>query len=178
MNKLLASLYIAFIGLLFYYISLPAPGFPEPPLDSVQSTEPGDTEEIFRRAYFTDYTREEVQRHYSEQFSTGFPNFLTYKLTYSPEDAFSIIRDQTRSTHLVEFVHPLRESFFVNEFVAQSEKDTILIDGKVWAQKLTVRYVTSSLVSRLVVSILIAIIVPLTYLSLAQTFKRLIALIR
>jgi len=52
------------------YLSLPQLEFPQPPQDALQSNEPADTETILRRAYFTNYTREEVLKHYQRQLPT------------------------------------------------------------------------------------------------------------
>lgn len=155
MKKLFLTIYTLFSFLLLTYLSLPTPPFPEPPPGSLQSNEPGDSEDLgLRRAYFTNATREEVREHYKNYLSQK--NFLdftlpTYKLNYPPEEAQVIIRDQTRSSYLEEIVHPLRESIYVNGFIPESEKDTILIENKVWQQKLTVKYVVSPLWARILV---------------------------
>jgi len=88
--------------------------------------------------------------HYKNEFNKGFA-FYTPRLNYPPEEAQTIIRDQTRSTYLEEIVHPLRESLFINGFEPKSEKDTIIIENKVWQQKIIVRLVPSSLAMRLFV---------------------------
>lgn len=134
--------------LLFVYLIKPNPDFPKPPYDSVQSNEPADTETPLRRAYFTNMTREEVINHYKKEFNKGFTVY-TPRLNYPPEESATIIRDQTMSTFLEEIVHPMRESIYINGFEPKSEKDTIIIDGVKWRQKIIVRYVPSNVLLRL-----------------------------
>ena len=45
--------------------------------------------------------------HYTKQFGWG------ERLNYPPEDAQTLIRDQTQATFLEEIVHPMRESLFI-----------------------------------------------------------------
>lgn len=140
-------LFLTFTLLFLFYLSLPSPGFPEPPSDALQSDEPADKETPLRRSYFTNYTREEIMEHYKNEFKGGF------SLNYPPEEARTIIRDQTRSTFLEEIVHPFRESVFVNGFEPKDAKDAIEIKGLPWRQKITVRHVPSRLWVRLVLGI-------------------------
>ncbi len=153
MKFLLKILSIFLSIILLAYLSLPNPEFPTPPPDALQSDEPADTETPLRRAYFTNLTREEVMSHYKNQLTKssflGIP-LPTYRLNYPPEEARTIIRDQTRSTFLEEIVHPLRESVFINGFEPKDPKDAIEIAGKDWRQKMIVRYVPSRLWLRLV----------------------------
>ena len=145
--KLTKFLYILFSIIFLAYLSLPNPEFPAPPSDALQSDEPADTETPLRRAYFTNFTREEVMNHYKDQFKG------LYSLNYPPEEAGTIIRDQTRSTFLEEIVHPFRESIFINGFEPKEQKDAIEIAGRSWRQKIIVRYVPSSIWVRLVLGI-------------------------
>ena len=140
-------LFLTFSLLFLAYLSLPNPEFPTPPPDALQSDEPGDTETPLRRAYFTNLTREEVMSHYKNQLMPA------YRLNYPPEEAQTIIRDQTRSTFLEEIVHPLRESVFVNGFEPKDPKDAIEIAGRDWRQKIIVRYVPSRPWLRLVLGL-------------------------
>ncbi len=142
-------LFLIFVSL-FIYVSLPNPEFPQPPADSMQSTEPADVESPLRRAYFTNFTREEVINHYKKEFNKGF-NIYTPRLNYPPEESATIIRDQTMSTFLEELVHPMRESIYINGFEPKSEKDTIIINGTRWRQKIIVKYVSSSRTFRILV---------------------------
>jgi len=152
MKKVVKLLLISFFSLLFIYTLLPNPKFPNPPSDALQSKEPGDSENLsIRRAYFTNFTREEVMKHYQNEFK-GF------RLNYPPEEAATIIRDQTRSTFLEEIVHPFRESFFVNGFEPKNAKDAIEIAGLPWRQKITVKYFPSNLILRSFVIVLTGLV--------------------
>src|SRR3990167_4477512 len=126
MKKVLLFLISLFFLALLGYVVLPEPGFPAPPADALQSKEPADSESPLRRAYFTNFTREEVMSHYKKEFKWGL------NLNYPPEESRTIIRDQTRSTFLEEIVHPLRESVFINGFEPKVEKDAINIEGLSW----------------------------------------------
>jgi len=156
MKFLPKSLFILFSIIFLAYLSLPNPEFPTVPPDALQSDEPGDTETPLRRAYFTNLNRDEVMQHYKNEFKGS--SFLgiylpTYRLNYPPEEAQTIIRDQTRSTFLEEIVHPFRESIFINGFEPKDPKDAIEIKGRPWRQKIIVRYVPSSIWLRLVLGI-------------------------
>jgi len=155
MKKILKIIFLLFCAVILFYIVLPNPDFPKPPPGSLQSQEPADTETPLRRAYFTNYTRAEVLDYYQKQFSTsplkGIP-LPTYRLNYPPEEARTIIRDQTRSTFLQEIVHPFRESIYINGFEPKSPKDAIFIEGHSWKEKITVRFVPSSIWMRILVA--------------------------
>ena len=156
MRVLAKIIFVVLSVFLLLYLILPNPDFPEPPSDALQSNEPADTETSLRRAYFTNYTREEVMTHYKKQFEKS--RFLgtplpTYRLNYPPEEAQVIIRDQTRSTFLEEIVHPFRESVFVNGFEPREPKDAIFIRERDWRQKIIVRFVPTSTLVRVVISV-------------------------
>lgn len=158
--KLPKFILLVFVILFSLYLFLPAPSFPNPPSDSLQSNEPGDIESRLRRSYFTNFSREEVIRQYVDEFSKSRILSLplpSYKLNYPPEEAQTKIRDQARSTFLEEIVHPFRESIFVNGFEPKDPKDAIFIAERPWRQKITVRYYPSSVISRIVAMILIVI---------------------
>lgn len=182
LKKIFLIFYIVVSIFFLWYISLPGFGFPDPPADSYTSVEPGDSEAMdIRRAYFTNYTREEVQQHYKNQFLLPSPfSWIITRLTYPPEEAYSLIRDQTRSTHLVELTHPFRESIFINEFVAKEAKDDIWYKGVHYNQKITVRIVPSNLYARLFVSLLTLVVGYFVafelWLSFGDTVKNIIKL--
>lgn len=157
MKKILLILYSLFCLAFLLYLFLPNPDFPKAPPDSVQSREPADTETPLRRAYFTNFTRQEVLDWYRTQFGYG------YLLNYPPEDAQTIIRDQTRSTFLQEVVHPFRESIYINGFEPKDPEDAINIDGVPWRQKIIVRFVPSNIIIR--VSIGLTTLVLLFFLA-------------
>jgi hypothetical protein len=154
MNLLFKLVYFALMGALLVYVSLPSPAFPQPPPKAIQSLEPGDTETPLRRAYFVDQDRDEVINHYRSQFK----QLPTLRLNYPPEEAQTFVRDQTRSSYLEELVHPIRESIYINGFVPKEKKDAIVIEGREYYQKLTVRYVPSNIVVRVLFVLLISLL--------------------
>lgn len=142
------------VVLLGYLLLYPNVEFPTPPLDSVQSMEMADTEAQYRRAYFTNYSREEVINHYRKQM-----DYLpTQRLNYPPEDAQTIIRDQTRSVYLEELTHPFRESVFINGFIASTAKDDIWYKGEHFDQKITIRFVPNNLIIRFIIMVITLIL--------------------
>lgn len=176
MKKFFKRCYIVFSFVFLLYLLLPSLTFPQPPLGALQSEEPGDNESPLRRAYFTDLGREEVMHYYqaeiakSSLFSVPLP---TYRLNYPPEEAKTIIRDQTRSTFLEEIVHPFRESVYINGFEPKSAKDTINIAGITWRQKIIVKLVPSNMVVRVVVAVFSLITVGLLYQEWTEILLRL-----
>lgn len=130
------------------YLLLPSPVFPEPPPGALRSSEPGDMESVYRRAYYTNLSRSEVLSHYSAQFSAYLPQLL---LNYPPEEAFTLVRDQTKSSWLQELVHPGRESLYVNGFYPTKPTEQININGIHYVNKITVRYIPSHPVGRITV---------------------------
>lgn len=155
-KKFLIAIFVLFSVVMLFYIFLPNYNFPTSPPDSIQSKEPADTETPLRRAYFTNYTRQQVLDWYENQMKHSvFLNLPmpTYLLNYPPEDAQTLIRVQTRSTFLEEIVHPVRESVYVNGYepAPDDQENAINIDGKHWRQKIIIKSVPSSLLVRLVV---------------------------
>lgn len=148
------KIYLLFVSMLLLvltiYLFLPEPKYPAPPPNAVQSVEDADSEDPLRRAYFTNYTREQVMDHYRNQFRY---RPLTLGLNYPPEDGQTLIRDQTRSTYLEELVHPLRESLYINGFTARVAKDDIWYKGVHYQAKITVKYVPTSIYIRLPMAI-------------------------
>jgi hypothetical protein len=165
MKTFINLLFVLFSILLIVYVWPQSPPFPVPPPDALQSQELADTETTLRRAYFTNYTREQVVEHYISHFARD----INLRLNYPPEDAQTLIRDQTRSYYLEELVHPMRESLFINGFIAQSEKDDIWIAGKHWEEKITIRYIPTRRTWRVLVVIMtMGILYLLTFEWLAE----------
>lgn len=177
MKKFFRIIYFCLSLIFIFYLAVPSPSFPEPLPDALQSDEPADTETPLRRGYFTDMTRDEVMEHYFNQFSWSKINIplITYRLNYPPEEAQILIRDQTRSTFLEEIVHPFRESIFVNGFEPIEDKDLIRVDGKLWRQKVIVRYYPSNTFVRLIIgvvtSILSLLVIEFSFLSFISLVK-------
>lgn len=157
MDRIFKVLFAVFSLVFLFYLYLPNPKFPNPPEGALQSNEPADRETPLRRAYFTNLTREEVVNFYKKEFenpaSFGIP-FFTERLNYPPEEAQTLIRDQTKSTFLEELVHPFRESLFVNGFEPKDAKDAVFVEGTPWRQKIIIRYVPSNTAVRLVFGLL------------------------
>ena len=63
------------ISILFLvYLSLPSPKYPVMFSNSIQSFEPADVEDNFRRGYYTDLTRVEALNHYFNNFGNKLLN--------------------------------------------------------------------------------------------------------
>ena len=156
-RKFLIGLFLLFSVLFLAYILLPNPDFPASIPVALQSKEPADTETSLMRAYFTDYSREEVINWYKDQFShSSFYNLRLpiLRFNYPPEDSQTVIRDQTKSTYLEEIVHPFREGIYINGFEPKEAKDAINIEGSHFRQKIIIRYVPSSPLARVIVGVL------------------------
>jgi hypothetical protein len=150
-KKVLYIVLFIFSLLFIVYLVLPSPKFPTPPPGAVQSLEEADTESTLRRAYFTNYTREQIIAHYQNQFRY---HIFTIELNYPPEDAPTLIRDQTRSYYLEELVHPFRESVYINGFIPQKAQDDIWYKGIHYEEKITIKYVPGNLSLRLLSAVL------------------------
>jgi hypothetical protein len=153
MGKILKIIFFLISVLLFVYILPKSPEFPKELPNSVQSFEPADVEDPFRRGYYTNLTREEIIAYYIQEFNKS-RSLYTLRLNYPPEEAQTIIRDQTKSTFLEELVHPLRESLYINGFESEGTIYEFKINEVIWQQKVIVRYVPSSIFIRIVVSML------------------------
>jgi len=148
MRALVKIIYALSILLLAAYLALPSAEFPAPPPNSLLSQEPADTESVYRRAYYTNYSREEIMNHYKSVFNIAM---LQIRLNYPPEEAYTLIRDQTRSSWLEELVHPGRESLFVNGFYPTKPTEQININGVHYINKITVHLFPSRFPSRFTV---------------------------
>jgi len=144
------TLYIICSLIFLIYLALPNINYPEKIKESIQSKEPADTENILRRAYFTNYGRSEVINHYMNEYKL-LGIFSSIRLNYPPEEAQVMIRDQTMSTYLEELVYPFRESIYINGFEPKNMQDTIIIDGVNWQQKIIIKQVTSNVVLRFII---------------------------
>lgn len=174
MKTFFKILFAVFSLVFIFYLLLPAPSFPEPPPDTLQSNEPADLEDPLRRGYFTDLSRQEVLEHYQKEFNKspfGNLGLPTYRLNYPPEEAQTKIRDQTRSTFLEEIVHPFRESLFINGFEPKLDKDVILIEDKIWRQKIIVKYVQSKTLIRAIAGMATLVLVYVLFREWGKEFK-------
>jgi len=155
---------VYFLGIV--YLFLPGPVIPnlEPALKSV---EPGDTVQIPGVwAYYTNLSREEAVNFYKKAFS--YSSFLkiplpTYKLNHPPEYVRETVRDTQESNFYEEIVQPLRESLFVSGWIPKEDKvylakskseepiTVFTIDGQEYNAKITLVYVRSSILARVLV---------------------------
>lgn len=145
----------SFLLLFTVYLVLPGPEKVPGPPDSIQSQEPGDTRDPNLRAHFTNYTRAQIMAFYQDHFSRsslyGIP-LPTFRLKLPPEDAFTVIQDQTKSSYLEEIVHPLRESLYVNGWQPDPDREAkIFVNDKQFTTKITIHQVDSNQVARLIV---------------------------
>lgn len=169
--------YIVFFFILLLYVIVPAPEFPLPPKDSLQSNEPADLETPLRRSYFTNFTRDEVMDHYKDQLSKSI--FLgvvlpIYTFNYPPEEAQVIIRDQTHSTFLEEIVSPFRMSVFINGYELKTIHGVdFFVDNKYWRQKIIVKYVESYIGIRILIVFLTALSTCLIHAELKKFINEL-----
>ena len=159
------------------YLALPNYSFPIPPPDSIQSEEPADLESPLRRGYFTNFERAEILSWYKTQFdhssflNLGLPTVL---LNYPPENAQTLIRDQTGSTFLQEFAHPFRESFYINGFETPENyiKPIFFVGGQTWQQKIIIRFIPTSIWVRELVFIASAVMIAVVYNSFEKLLKK------
>lgn len=155
MQKFFKIAGITLSALFFVYLVVPGPDFPSPPPGAVQSEEKADQESPLRRAYFTNFTRQEVVDYYRGAFGKSLILPLpSIRLNYPPEDAQTLIRDQTRSTFLEEVAHPFRESIYINGFEPKDAKDDVWYKGVDYRQKIIVKYNPSSVFVRIPIAAL------------------------
>ncbi|MFH1971310.1 MAG: hypothetical protein ABIJ05_02920 [Patescibacteria group bacterium] len=169
--------FILIFSILLIYVIIPAPEFPLPPNDSLQSSEPADLETPLRRSYFTNFTREEVMKHYKDQLSSSAYLGIalpTYSFNYPPEESQTIIRDQTKSTFLEEIVYPFRMSVFISGFEPKTQKEGIFFeDNRTWRQKIIVKYVESYVGVRICIVFLTALVTWFILIELKKFIKEL-----
>lgn len=147
-KKNLVKIVFALFGItLLIYLAWPPPKFPTTLWDFVSSTEPADKETPMRRGYYTNLTRQQLMSHYTKEFGWG------ERLNYPPEEAQTLIRDQTRATFLEEIVHPMRESIYVAGNELGSGMGTFEADGKKFKQKVIVKYVESNVYVRVLIGL-------------------------
>jgi len=174
MRKLLTIVFIIITLVFLSYLWPESPAFPQPPISAVQSNEPADTETSLRRAYFTDMSRDDVISHYQSQFH----NVITQRFNYPPEEAQTIIRDQTRSWYLEELSHPFRESMYINGFIPQEDKDKIIIGDTSYYQKITIKYVPTSRLVRLITGLSTLAVTYLVLISILEFLPKIVHIIK
>lgn len=167
-KKLLTAIFALFCISGILYLALPDYNFPVPPPDAIISQEPADLETPLRRGYFTDFSRAEVLSWYGKQFDHTHIFGIELKLptllfNYPPENAQTLIRDQTASTFLQEYVHPFRESVYINgdKPAIYADKPAFIVNGETRQRKIIIRSVGSNFLVReaLFVASMLALIV-------------------
>ncbi|TSC88369.1 MAG: Uncharacterized protein G01um101416_37 [Microgenomates group bacterium Gr01-1014_16] len=128
------------------YLIFPVPGFPLPPPDSFISTEPADTESIYRTAFYTNLSRAEILNYYKGRWRWHF-----IRLNHPPEFSFEYIRDQTRSNWLEELIHPWKDSLYINGYYPTSPQEQFNHAGVHYIGKVTLHYFPSFPGTRLTV---------------------------
>ncbi len=173
MKTVFAFLYVLLSLLFLIYTGLPLVDFPSDIAAALQSKEPADIETSLRRAYFTNALRAEVVEHYRTTMSQGNFGLImpTMRFNYPPEEAQSVIRDQTRSSYLEEIVIPFRQSLYINGFEPKEQKDAIIVESRPWKAKVTVKLVQSESWARLVSAFGTIIILPVLFFAWKNTLN-------
>ncbi len=143
--KIVKTFLIVAWGAVCLYLLLPNSPFPPPPPDALTSNEPADTESIYRKAYYSNYSRAEIMDYYKK---TYLPKPL-FRLNYPPEDSQLYIRDLTQSSWLEELVHIGRDSIYINGFYPTKPTEQINFKGVHYKNKIIVRQIPTSIYSRL-----------------------------
>lgn len=178
MKKIIVSVSLIFLYLVgIMYFLAPSPSTPNLAND-LQSDEPGDTwQHPDQKAFFTDLNRSMVMADLQNKFSVRLQNFVfpSYRLNYRPENVGTLVRDQLRSYYLEEIVYPMRESLFVSGWEPRNspiykgyfdkDKPKIIIGGREYLSKVTLRPVRSHPSSRILVWTLCFPAAYLIYLS-------------
>jgi len=167
----------------FVYLVLPVSNVPPLP-NSQKSEEPGDTVQVPRvSAYYTNLKRAEVTDFYKKYFSKssflGLP-LPVITLNHPPEYGRIVIRDQILSSYLEEYVHPLRDSLYVNGWEpdvyfkdnpgARNQFQNLVGETRYFS-KVTLRPFYSSIVARIGIFITIFILFFLFYI----LFRRIVS---
>lgn len=154
---LLYYIFAVFSAVFIVYLLLPTPNLPPQLANSLISPEPADRAFPLRPAYFTYSNRAETLEHYQNYLSRSpFKGIYlpAYRLNYPPEDSSFLVRAHMYSSYLEEIVHPFRESVFVNGFRPTQQKDDIWIYGIHYDEKITIKYIPSPLLPRVILGIL------------------------
>lgn len=179
LKKIPAVVFASFCLIGIAYLALPNYKFPDPPPDAIVSQEPADLETPLRRGYFTNLSREETLNWYKKQFDQKQIFGINVKIptllfNYPPENSATLIREQTESTFLQEFVHPFRESVYVNgdKPTIYKDKPAFFVNGQAREQKIIIRTVDSSLWMREFFFIVSMIMTVVIYRGYRDLFKK------
>ncbi|EKD53126.1 MAG: hypothetical protein ACD_61C00145G0004 [uncultured bacterium] len=176
-----------FISLIFLlgviYLTAPSPVLPDLS-DSARSDEEGDTwQHPDQKGFYSNLTRPEVLSDLQSKFVVRIGSFTvpSFRLIYRVEEAYELVRDQTKSNYLEEIIYPLRESMFVNGWepkkapqnagLAPDEIPEISLHGVPYDAKITMRPVFSPVWARLLIWTLIFPATCLVFLSFKKTIS-------
>jgi hypothetical protein len=179
--------FVIFSFLFLIYMVLPGPTrveeFGALP-NSFKSVEPGDTIQIPNiAAYYSDLWRKDVIPFYKDKFSRNFTYFgisLPFiNINHPPERGHDLIKPHVESWYLEEFVHPLRESLFVNGWEPYDENGVrrtkyaykITVNGTPYISKTNLRYYPSPLWARLLTWLGVVVSLLLLYQLSKRIFK-------
>jgi len=178
-TKLILISLVYLLGLI--YLLLPTGSLPDLH-HSVRSDEEGDTwQNPDQKGFYTSLTRGEVIKDIDSQKTLSMFGYQIhgYRLNYPPEDVFTLVRDQLKSNYLEEIVFPMRESVFINGWepkkspanAGRPEKDVsnLFFHGELYPAKVTLRPVTSSVFSRLLIWTLCFPAAYLVFISFKKT---------
>jgi len=160
-RKVVRTFFLISIAVGILYIVYPTPVPPPPPPNSLISQEPADTESMYRKSFFTNLSREEIMKYYKNAMGP-----MTKSLIIPPEESFSVIRDQTRTSWLEELVHIGKDSLYINGYYPTKPTEQIYRNDTKYVAKITIRYIPSSLTTRLTVfalAVISAIIISKEY---------------
>ncbi len=163
------------------YVAWPGPtsidDFPPLP-SSTKSNLPGDTTQNPNiAAYYSQFDRNYITKYYRsifEQMPISFLPLPVIRINHRVEEAYGFVRDQQESTFLEEFIHPMRESVFVNGYEPAIEnqmngvpsgfiEDHISIYGNFYASKATLRYYPSSWIWRVLIYLVMWVLMGMLY---------------
>lgn len=164
LDKLLIKILVGIFLVGLVYLLIPGPGsvydFPAVPT-SLKSQEPGDTIQLPHLvAFFSNFFREDVVDFYRQGYqSMSHLPFPPMRLNHPPEESYTFVKDQTRSTYLEELTYPLRDTLFVNGFEPFYQDGTpryygatqLIVDGVKYDTKATLRFYESPVAIRVLV---------------------------
>ncbi len=144
------------------YLILPMPKLPptESLPEAYKSDEPGDTWQLINvSAYYTNKERADAIPFYQNYFSSS-SSLPMIRLNHPPEYAKEVFIDTKQTYYLEELIYPMRQSLFINGYewendvftpVASRKQFILEAGGKVWKSKVSLKWFSSNLFTRLIV---------------------------
>ncbi len=142
------------------------------------------------RIYFTDKRREFVTEYYQNEYQrlhcgllkpfNPYCYFKPLKINHSPNLASSYIAPKQKSTYLEEYFYPLTDALIVNGYEPYNEKGIpfnknsvpLMPAGKQYNSEVIVRYVSSSVLNRIFIYILICFCILMEVKLFRTTIKQ------